>query len=80
MRRIEIFSFNRLETTALKPSVCMVISGVMATIATNPNASVRMEAELSPFVAKQSPITKGKINVDVKGPLATPPESNAIAV
>ena len=58
----------------------MVIRGVIATIATKPNASVRTREASLPLSAKQNPITKGKIKVEVSGPLATPPESNAIAV
>jgi len=53
-----------------------VISGVIAIIATIPNASVIT----FPPIASQAPIANGSINVDVIGPLATPPESNAIPV
>ena len=54
----------------------MVISGVIATIATIPKASDK----IFPPSATQVPIANGKINVDVSGPDATPPESNAIDV
>ena len=54
----------------------MVIRGVIATIATTPNAS---EARLPP-TATQAPCARGSKNVAVIGPDATPPESNAIAV
>ena len=54
----------------------MVMSGVMATIATTPKASVTM----LPPTALHAPIAKGSRNVAVIGPEATPPESNAMAV
>ena len=54
----------------------MVINGVIATIATIPKASDK----IFPPSATQVPIANGKINVDVSGPDATPPESNAIDV
>ena len=54
----------------------MVISGVMATIATIPNASVI----IFPPTASHAPIANGSKNVAVIGPDATPPESKAIAV
>ena len=66
------------EATDLKPNAWIVIRGVMATIATKPNASAKILA--SPCNTKQIPTAKGRIKVEVSGPLATPPESNAIAV
>ncbi len=48
----------------------------MATIATTPNASLTM----FPPTVIQAPCAKGKRNVAVIGPDATPPESKAIAV
>ena len=54
----------------------IVISGVIATIATMPNASMAM----LPPTAEHTPIASGSRNVAVMGPLATPPESKAIAV
>ena len=56
----------------------MVIKGVMATMATTPNA--RLKIPSLPTNALHAPIAIGRINPDVSGPLATPPESNAIAV
>lgn len=54
----------------------MVISGVMATMATIPKASV---IKLPPR-ALHAPMAKGSRKVAVMGPDATPPESNAMAV
>ena len=54
----------------------MVKSGVIATIATTPNASVIT----LPPKASQAPMAKGSKNVAVMGPDATPPESKAMAV
>ena len=54
----------------------MVISGVIATIATTPKASVIM----FPPATLQAPIANGSRKVAVIGPEATPPESKAIAV
>ena len=54
----------------------MVISGVIATMATMPKASVM----IFPPKAVQAPTAKGKMKVEVIGPLATPPESNATDV
>ena len=54
----------------------MVIRGVMATMATMPKASV----STSPPRALQAPMAKGSRKVAVMGPLATPPESKAMAV
>ena len=54
----------------------MVSSGVMATMATMPNASVRT----FPPSASHAPIEKGSRKVVVIGPEATPPESNAMPV
>ena len=48
----------------------------MATMATIPNASVI----ILPPSASHAPMAKGKRNVAVIGPEATPPESKAIAV
>ena len=56
----------------------MVISGVIATIATTPNAKLITPPASPP--AAQRPIVSGRMKLEVKGPLATPPESNAIAV
>ena len=53
-----------------------MISGVMATMATTPKASVM----ILPPTLLQAPIAKGNRKVAVIGPLATPPESKAIAV
>ena len=54
----------------------MVMSGVMATMATMPKASVR----ILPPTASHAPMAKGSRNVAVMGPEATPPESKAMAV
>ena len=54
----------------------MVTKGVMATMATMPKASV----STSPPRALQAPMAKGSRKVAVMGPLATPPESKAMAV
>ena len=54
----------------------MVSKGVIATIATIPNASV----EIFPPLAAQAPIARGSRNVAVNGPEATPPASNATEV
>ena len=56
-----------------------MISGVIATIATTPKASVKI-VSVPPLNAAHAPIARGRIKLDVSGPLATPPESNAIAV
>ena len=53
-----------------------MISGVIATIATTPNASVT----IFPPTLTQAPMANGRRKVAVIGPEATPPESNAIAV
>ena len=53
-----------------------MISGVIATIATTPNASVTT----FPPTASHAPCANGSKKVAVIGPDATPPESNAIAV
>ena len=55
---------------------CTVMSGIMATSATRPNASV---ITLPPS-ASHAPMANGSMNVAVSGPEATPPESNAMAV
>ncbi len=80
MRFIVILWRTFAEVTALKPNICIVIRGVIATIATIPNASVNMLSAEPPFIATQAPIANGKIKLDVNGPEATPPESKAIAV
>ena len=54
----------------------MAISGVMATMATTPNASEAM----FPPTALHAPMASGSRNVAVIGPEATPPESNAMDV
>jgi len=53
--------------------------GVIATIATTPKASVKMEFAPS-LIETHAPTIKGRIKLEVSGPLATPPESKAIAV
>lgn len=58
------------------PMTWIVISGVIATIATTPKASVTM----FPPRAEQAPCAIGSRNAAVIGPDATPPESKAIAV
>ena len=54
----------------------MAISGVMATMATTPKASVTT----FPPTARHAPVASGSRKVAVIGPEATPPESNAMAV
>ena len=54
----------------------MEIRGIMATIATTPNASM---SGLPPTTV-EAPIINCNIKVAVMGPEATPPESNAMAV
>ena len=54
----------------------MVTSGVIATMATTPKASVTT----LPPSASQAPMAKGSRNVAVIGPEATPPESKAMEV
>ena len=78
MRFIIIFSFTFNAVIALNPRSCIVMSGVIATIATMPNARLRISC--SPQSALHAPIASGRIKLEVSGPLATPPESNAIAV
>ena len=78
MRRIAAFSRLRTVITDLKPRVWIVISGVIATIDTTPKAKSRTADSLCS--EQQAPITSGRMKLDVSGPLATPPESNAIAV
>ena len=58
----------------MAPIIWTVMSGVIATIATSPKASVMT----FPPTASAAPIAIGSINVAVIGPLATPPESKAI--
>ena len=60
----------------MKPTICIDISGIIATRATVPNAS---ETTFPP-TEKLAPIIKRSMKVAVIGPEATPPESNAIAV
>ena len=52
------------------------MSGVMATMATTPKASVT----ILPPTATQAPCASGSRKVAVMGPDATPPASNAMAV
>ena len=78
MRRRAILSAMRRLTTALNPSSCIVMSGVIATIATIPNASVITAS--TPLTHAHTPVAKGRMKLDVSGPDATPPESNANAV
>ena len=66
------------EITALKPRICIVIKGVIATMATTPYAKLYILP--SPCTVPQAPIKRGKIKLEVSGPLATPPESKAIPV
>ena len=54
----------------------MVISGVMATMATTPKANVTTSLPQETL----APIASGSKKVAVMGPDATPPESKAIAV
>ena len=54
------------------------MSGVMATIATTPKASLTILSD--PPMASQAPIAKGSRKVAVIGPDATPPESKAMDV
>ena len=60
----------------MPPMTCTVISGIIATSATSPNASVIT----FPPSAVHAPIASGSMKVAVRGPDATPPESNAMAV
>lgn len=80
MRFICILPRTFADITALKPNACIVIRGVIATIATTPKASVRIWSGEPPFSATHAPTISGSIKLEVKGPLATPPESKAIAV
>ena len=64
--------------TDLNPRVWIVMSGVIATIATTPKA--KSSTADSPCIVQQAPITSGRMKLDVSGPLATPPESKAMAV
>ena len=66
----------RFLRSATRPITCTVISGVMATSATTPKASI----STLPPTAVHAPIAKGSRNVAVMGPEATPPESNAMEV
>ena len=54
------------------------MSGVIATMATMPNASVSTDS--APLTVTQAPTASGRMNVEVSGPEATPPEAKAIAV
>ena len=56
----------------------MVMSGVIATMDTTPNA--KSSTADSPCRVQQAPITSGRMKLEVSGPLATPPESKAMAV
>ena len=60
----------------MAPITCTVISGIIATRATRPKASVMT----FPPTASHAPMAKGSMKVAVSGPEATPPESNAMAV
>ena len=57
----------------------MVMSGVIATIATMPKASASTFSSPLNYATRRL-LPKGKIKVVVRGPDATPAESNAIAV
>ena len=65
-------------TMPRKPSSWMVIRGAMATSATTPKAS-RSTAS-APWTPTHTPIARGRMKPEVMGPLATPPESKAMAV
>ena len=56
------------------PIICIAINGISATKAITPNES---SVPPQPFAA---PIVKDNTKVEVSGPDATPPESNAIPV
>ena len=60
----------------MTPTAWIDISGIIATIATTPNASLKG----SPPSVFDAPIINWSMNVAVIGPDATPPESKAIAV
>ena len=60
----------------MAPITCTVMSGIMATSATTPKAS----ATRFPPSACDTPMQKGSMKAAVMGPLATPPESKAMAV
>ena len=60
----------------MDPITWTVISGIIATIATSPKASVIT----LPPIAVLIPMAKGSIKVAVSGPDATPPASKAMAV
>ena len=66
----------RVRSCATRPISCTVMSGVMATMATTPKASVT----ILPPTATQAPCASGSRKVAVMGPDATPPASNAMAV
>ena len=55
------------------PMTCIDIRGIIATNAITPNASLPPEA-------LPAPIVNDSTNVEVIGPDATPPESNAMPV
>lgn len=74
----DFFSLKNAETTLRKPRLWIVMSGVIATIAATPNAKSMIWS--APRIATQAPIIIGRMKLLVRGPLATPPESNAIAV
>ena len=72
------FSRIKRERIERKPSAWIVISGVIATSATTPKAkSITASA---PRSETQAPIAMGRMKLLVSGPLATPPESKAMAV
>ena len=56
----------------------MVMGGVIATSATTPKASRKTAS--GPCRLMQTPTAKGRMKPEVIGPLATPPESKAMAV
>ena len=70
--------FIFVDTTLLNPNNWIHIVGIIATKATTPKASVNTFA--SPFKVKHTPTANGRIKLDVNGPDATPPESNAMDV
>ena len=78
MRRMAALSLARFATMALKPKSWMAMRGVMATMETMPKADSSTASP--PLWATQKPITMGRTKLLVRGPLATPPESKAMAV
>ena len=75
---LEIIVFNLclattfLCTTDLNPSNWIVISGVIATIATIPKPVPSKFSDATPLTDIQAPIANGNIKLDVSGPDATP--------